>query len=249
MDGILQTVIVVFMAFLCALCLFAVVVIVRDIISENASTKRSRERNRMLEEAILREQMLAVKPKEEAPVVSEPVSVQPQPAIVEPIKEEVAVTVEEPTSVEEADNAVVFQTKAMTMQEKYDALTSEFKGYFNRIVKYVSSKEGVKEFKFNSAYDYKIGSYRVLRLSIKRGEIVCEFVFIDRDLRDYVNTSNIKMKQSATAVRVLEASAVGVIKDGIDRVCAQIAEDKEFKKEQARERRREKRRQAKEENA
>ena len=55
------------------------------------------------------------------------------------------------------------------------------------------------------------------------------------------------MKKSATTVRVSEGSAVGVVKDGIDLVCSQIAEDKERKKELAREKRREKRRLAKEE--
>jgi hypothetical protein len=53
------------------------------------------------------------------------------------------------------------------------------------------------------------------------------------------------MKQSATAVRVLDASAVGVAKDGIDLVCTQIADDKQFKKELAKEKRREKRKEAK----
>ena len=54
------------------------------------------------------------------------------------------------------------------------------------------------------------------------------------------------MKRSATTVRVSEASAVGVVKDGIDLVCTQIAEDKEYKKNLAKEKRREKRRLAKE---
>ena len=84
---------------------------------------------------------------------------------------------------------------------------------------------------------------------IKRSEIVCEFTFIDRDFLNYANTSGgeVKIKQSATAVRVTDASAVGVVKDGIDLVCTQIDADKEYKKELAREKRREKRRLAKEE--
>ena len=90
MDGILQTVIIVFMAFLCALCLFAVVVIVRDIISENATTKRSIERNRLLEETLLRDQIMAVRAKEEvSAVVEEPVKEQVK--VQETVVEEVAV--------------------------------------------------------------------------------------------------------------------------------------------------------------
>ena len=109
-------------------------------------------------------------------------------------------------------------------------------------MRHALAKEGVKEIKHTGSYDYKIGSYRVLRIMIKRGEIVCEFTFIDRGFADYASASNVRMKQSATTIRIEEASAVGVAKDGIDRVCQQIAEDKEHKKQLAREKRREKRR-------
>lgn len=84
-----------------------------------------------------------------------------------------------------------------------------------------------------------------MRLSIKRGEITCEFHFIDKDFNAYAGESDVKIKQSATVVRVLEPSAVGVVKDGIDLVCKQIADDKDRKKALALAKRREKRRLAK----
>jgi hypothetical protein len=123
---------------------------------------------------------------------------------------------------------------------------SNWKRFFDDIVRHAMSKEGVKEAKRTGFYDYKIGAYRVIRMTIKRSEIVCEFNFIDKDFAEYANSSDVKMKRSATSVRVLEVSAVGVAKDGIDLVCQQIADDKERKKELAREKRREKRKQAKE---
>ena len=92
-----------------------------------------------------------------------------------------------------------------------------------------------------------------MRVAIKRGEIVCEFVFIDPDFKNYADNVNVKMKQSATKIKVTEPSAVGVAKDGIDLVCQQIAEEKERKKALAREkrneRRREQRQKEKEENS
>ena len=121
-------------------------------------------------------------------------------------------------------------------------MPSEHKRYFDSIIKHALTKEGVKEFKHNGSYDYKIGSYKVLRLMIKRNEIVCEFHLIDRDFRSFASSSNIKMKSAATSVRVTEPAAVGVVKDGIDLVCTQIEADKAYKKELAREKRREKRR-------
>lgn len=250
MEGMLQAVVVVFMLFLCSLCLFAVVVIVRDMIYENAKTRRERAREDRDYERVLKAlEEAADKTPEAIPVVAQPVVVEaPEPTVVvvEAPAKETPAPVEEAPALEEAvedEGAVVFSANTLTMEEKYATLSSEFKRYFDAIIKHALSKEGVKEFKHNSSYDYKIGSYRVVRMMIKRGEIVCEFRFIDRDIIDYANASNVKMKQSATTIKVLEASAVGVAKDGIDLVCTQIAEDKEYKKELAREKRKEKRRQ------
>lgn len=250
MEGMLQAVVVVFMLFLCSLCLFAVVVIVRDMIYENAKTRRARAREDRDYERVLKAlEEAADKTPEAIPVVAQPVVVEaPEPTVVvvEAPAKETPAPVEEAPVLEEAvedEGAVVFSANTLTMEEKYATLSSEFKRYFDEIIKHALSKEGVKEFKHNSSYDYKIGSYRVVRMMIKRGEIVCEFRFIDRDIIDYANASNVKMKQSATTIKVLEASAVGVAKNGIDLVCTQIAEDKEYKKELAREKRKEKRRQ------
>jgi hypothetical protein len=80
-------------------------------------------------------------------------------------------------------------------------------------------------------------------MTIKRGEIICEFDFIERDFKNYASEASVKVKQLGTAVKVTERSAVGVVKDGIDLMVSQIAADREYKKELAKERRREKRRQ------
>ncbi len=234
LEGMLQTVIVVFMLFLCALCLFAVVVIVRDIISENAKARRERERE---EREWLRQQKLQEAEDAKAvPVVAEPaVEVKPVDPEPEPEKEE---TVEEP------DTDVSFNTNVLTIEDKYAALAYELKVCFNDIIQHALSKEGVKEIKHTASYDYKIGAYRVVRIMIKRGEIVCEFNFIDREVLNYANASNVRMKQSATVLRVSDADAIDAVKEGIDLVCTQIAEDKEYKKQLAKEKRREKRKQA-----
>ena len=82
---------------------------------------------------------------------------------------------------------------------------------------------------------------RLVRMSIKRGEIVCEFVFIDRNFKNYASQADLKFKSSGTVIKVTEASAVGVAKDGIDLVFNQILEEREYKKQLAKERRRAKR--------
>lgn len=269
METMLQAVVVVFMLFLCALCLFAVVVIARDIIHESARRKEERNEVEQVKEVVITppapiEIPITVTPTVLAPV-AEPAPVEekaeePAPVVVAPVEEKV----EEPTPVvvvpvieaeepeeeiavtEEDPDAVSFSRVTLTMEEKYATLSTEFKRHFDDIIKHAMAKEGVQENRRTSSYDYKIGAYKVLRMLIKRGEIVCEFNFIDKEFAEYASASDVRMKKSATTVRVTEASAVGVVKDGIDLVCSQIAEDKERKKELAREKRREKRRKAKE---
>lgn len=258
MDVLLQAMIVVFMLFLCALCLFAVVVIVRDIIYENArrrermetpvpavqpapqpqpqpapiviveAPKADKEDEVAATAAPAKEEALEVTPPEEAPV------------------EDQAISEEEALEDDEDPNSVAFSRNTLTMEEKYMTLSTEFKRFFDDIVNHALAKDGVKENKKANAYDYKIGSQRVIKISIRRSEIVCEFNFIDRDFNQYASASDVKIKRAATVVRVSEPSAVGVVKDGIDLVCTQIEELKEQKKALAREKRRQRRQAAKE---
>lgn len=84
MEGMLQAVVVVFMLFLCSLCLFAVVVIVRDMIYENAKTRRARAREDRDYERVLKALEEATdKAPEAIPVVAQPVVVEaPEPTVV-----------------------------------------------------------------------------------------------------------------------------------------------------------------------
>lgn len=267
-DNVLQVMLIAFMFFLCALCLFAVIVIARDIVYESAKNRRDREKEDRLERLEAQERL---KLYEAEPVIAhseKPLDKPEETEKIEPMQEkadeatrvakekvealvEVAATENvseaEEAETEEADEgAVSFNRVNLTLEEKYATLSSEFKRFFDDIVRHAVAKDGVKEFKKSGSYDYKIGAYKVLKLNIKRGEIVCYFNFIDRDFNSYANESNVKIKQSATVVRVLEASAVGVVKDGVDLVCQQIAEDKERKRALVNEKRREKRRLQKE---
>lgn len=257
MGDLLQAVVIVFMLFLCSLCLFAVIVIVRDIIQESGKIKRARYRAefrarlKAVKMADLIEKTSA-KPEEEvkqpAPVedvvITDPI---PEPVVVTP--EVVEAEVSEDVEVPEDENAVVFSRQTLTLEERYATLSTEFKRYFDDIIRHAMAKDGVREIKTANYNDYKIGSYKVLRITIKRSDIVCEFQFLDRDFLNYANASSVKMKQSSTSIRVSEPSAVGAVKDGIDLVCTQIAEDKEYKKNLAKEKRREKRRKEREDNA
>jgi len=225
MSNILEITLIIFMIFLCTLCLFSVLVIVRDIVREAA--RQSKKEDKEAEEK---------KPK----VVEEAV---PVVVVTEPVAPETEEEAPEaaPEEEERDDSEVTFNKTRMTMAEKYASISSTYREYFDAIVRHALTKEGVREFKNNNYYDYKIGAQRLVRILIKRGEVVCEFMFIDRDFKNYASANNVKMKPSATSVKVVEPSAVGVAKDGIDLVCQQIEEEKEYKKQLAREKRREQR--------
>jgi hypothetical protein len=238
MEQALEITITFFMIFLCMLCLFSVLVIVRDIVRE-ASSQSKKKKNNSEEKVVTVVKEIQVPAKAEEPVVVEAPKVEAAPEI-----EELPSLVE---VVEEHDDSeVTFNKTRLTMAEKYESLSSLYKEFYDAIVKHALSKEGVKEFGNNNYIDYKIGAHRLVRMMIKRGEVVCEFIFIDRDFKNYANANNVKMKPSATAVKVNEPAAVGVAKDGIDLVCQQIEEEKEYKKQLAREKRREQRQKAKE---
>ena len=254
MEIMLQTVIIVFMLFLCSLCLFAVLVIARDMIAESMAKRKgdfATEAPQPAKEQIIKE-VTVIK---EVPVKTETVVVEaPAPApepeakekpvqmpetVSEPVIEEAPV--EEVVVLPDDPNAVKFSTTQLTMEEKYAMLSKEHKGYFDAIVKHAMSKEGVKVNKSKNYYDYKIGLTRLVRMSIKRGEIICEFIFIDRDFKNYASQADLKIKSTGSMIKVIEPAAVGVAKDGIDLVFTQMEEEREYKKQLAREKRRAKR--------
>ena len=165
----------------------------------------------------------------------------------EPVVEEPAVTaVAEPVveeKVEEAnDGAVSFSVdKGLTLDDKYNDLDSASKNRYDEIIKYASAVEGSKRFKNLRYEEYKIGSLRIVRMLIKRGIIVCEFMMQNASFKSYVSENKISVKQSATVIKVTDNETVQVIKDTIDIVVKAIAEEREFKKQLAREKRRAKR--------
>lgn len=252
MDELLQVVIVLFMFFMCILCVFAVVVIVRDIVRESLRDRNGNKKSKgNVQPSCAQQPVESNVHQSDQSHVDQPVTLPMPQQVAQPVVDTPAPVVEpadEPVVAVVADedpDAVTFSRVTLTMEEKYGTLSTEFKRYFDDIAKHTVAKEGVKELRRTSSYDYKIGSYRVLRLMIKRGEIVCEFNFIDNEFNNYANETNVRIKQAATTVRVTEASAVGVVKDGVDLVCQQIEQDKQRKKQLAREKRKEKRQQAK----
>ncbi len=222
----MSTLISVFMIFACLMCLFSVMVIVREIILDG---RASREKAVKTETVYVEKEVAPQKAVEETPAPAE-----------EPVVEEVAVAEEIPVAeIVEDDDTVRFAPKqTQTLEEKYLALSSKDKAYYDEIALYAAKKENAKKFKNARYEEYKIGKTRLVRLLIKRGAVICEFMLQNADFKNYINENKVSVKQSATVMKIEDAEGVKAAKDSVDIVIQALAEEREYKKELARERRR-----------
>lgn len=137
-----------------------------------------------------------------------------------------------------ADGAVVFAANKPTHQAKYQALSDEQRGWYDEIVNYVSQIEGIKSISNDRYEEYKLSSRRVVRMTIRRGVIVCEYMLGNPGVSKYMAENKVKIKQSPTVLKVTSANEVGAAKDTIDIAVSDITEMRRQAKEAERERRR-----------
>ena len=191
--------------------------------------------------------------EEPAPVIEEKVVIVEKAApvieeeVIAPvIEEEVAETVvEEPVieeevivpAIEEKPDVAFNTTAKDTLEEKYMNLSVEQKEFYDEIALYAANKEDAKKFKNLRYEEYKIGKARLVRMLIKRSQVVCEFIMYNSDFKTYVNENKVSVKQAATVIKITDAASVQAAKDSMDIVVNTINEEKEYKKQQAKERR------------
>ena len=166
----------------------------------------------------------------------------PAPVAPAPVVEEAAEEAEE-----DADEAVVFdaERKSLTLDEKYEELTDEQKALYDAVVAKASGIEGAKRFKNARYEEYKCGKMRLVRLQIKRGVIICEFILYNDDFKAYISENKLKIKPAPTVIRLIDEASLQIALDSIDMVVDDVEAEKEHKKQVARERRRQSRAEAK----
>ena len=158
------------------------------------------------------------------PIVEEKHVVEEQPVVEEPVVEEKQID----------EDSVVFQhAKAQTLDERYQELSAEAKGYYDELVRYAGLVEGVKSFKNTRYEDFKVGYSKVVRLSIKKGVIVCEFVFQNYDFKYYIKGNKVNVKQAPVTLRVADEVSLEAAKGSIDIAVKAIQEEKAYKKQLA----------------
>lgn len=131
-------------------------------------------------------------------------------------------------------DSVVFSATKETLAQKYDALSDEMKGYYDEIVNAAKAVEGNRCFKNDRYEEYKVGKNSIVRLLIKRGIIVCEFVIANSDLRNYMVDNKLKVKQAPTTLKVMDQATLEAAKQTMAIAVKQLEEERQYKKEQAR---------------
>lgn len=253
---VVEIVFLAFLAFACLMAMFSMLILLRDIVRDGRSNN-----NAVAPQAPAQEQapvapivqVVAPTPAiAPAPVVApapvaEPVAPAPAPVVevkevvkevvVAPVEEVAPAVVEEVEEVVSDDNVSFTSEKSLTIDDKYLELTSDQKTWYDEIIKYASAVDGSRRFKNARYEEYKVGKNRLVRMLIKRGIIVCEFILPNNDFKNYVNENKLKIKAAPTVLKVVDAESVQVAKDSIDIAVKAIEDEKEYKKQQIRERR------------
>lgn len=156
------------------------------------------------------------------------------PVGAEEISAEEVTDADEATEAELNGDSVTFSAAKETLSQKYDALPDELKDYYGQIVATASAVEGNRCFKNDRYEEYKVGKNRIVRLLIKRGVIVCEFVIANNDLRNYMSDNKLKLKQAPTTLKVFDEATLAAAKATMEIAVKAIEDEKAYKKEQAR---------------
>ncbi len=239
--------IILFLGVVLVIGIFCVTVVTRDIVAEGRE-RRSRQQQ-------------AQQPQQPQPIIIQQQPYIPTAPVVPaepPVKEvkdeavkEVPVVAEEQPAVEQisVDEAVeegnvAFSAASETLEEKYLSLDVERKGYYDEIVRCAMAVEGSKRYK-NAAYEeYKVGTNRIVRLKIKRGTVVCEFIIANLKFKSYVSDNKVAVKQAPAVIKVTDEASLSAAKDSIQIAINAIEEEKAYKKEQAKLRRQQRRQEA-----
>ncbi len=223
-----------FVATVLVMGIFCLVIICRDVVIDSRDRRNERKKKREAEEKT--ESKI-----EQKNTVEEIAAAKPAENVV---KKEVIVLADDQSLQEEnaktnTGNVVFDASPETTLDEKYNALPRNIKGYYDEIIVYAASFPDSKRIK-NTAYEeYKIGKNRLVRLKIKRGAIICELIIPNPQFKKFIDGNKVSVKQAPAIVKVTDPESLAFVKDSIRIAVDAINEEKEYKKEQKRIRRRE----------
>ena len=205
-------VLIIFMVLSGLVSIFALVVVIRDLVQE----RKSKTQTEQVAEDVVPEEM------------TDEVSV--AEADDNESKENVIIADE---------NSIVFSaSEQKTLEEKFQELDEQSQRYYVDIVQYAMGQEGAKQYKNARYEEYKIRKTRLVRLQIKRGIVVCEFILLNSDFRNYIQDNKVRVRQAPTVLRIEDETAVAIAKSSIDIAVKAAQDEEEYRKQKRREKRR-----------
>ena len=214
----METALIIFMVFAAIVCVLAMVIVIRDLLSEKKRKKQE-----------IREDGSGIEQDETAARESED-------------SQEAAASQEvvaaDATTVQLDENAVVFSANAKkSLDEKFQELSSEQQRYYVDIVQYAMSQAGAKQFKNERYEEFKIRKTRIVRLQIKRGEVVCEFILLNSDFRNYIEDNKVRVRHAPTILKIEDEASLAIAKSSIDIAVKAAEEELEYRKQKRKEKR------------
>ena len=131
------------------------------------------------------------------------------------------------------NTAEFVKPRAETLDEKYAKLSKEKKAFYDEIVAYAAQVGDCKRIKNDRYEEYKSGNTRLVRVLIKRGDVVCEYMMPNDNFKRYVAGNKVKVKSSPVSLKIADENTLQAAKDSVDIAKKIIDDEKAYRKEQA----------------
>lgn len=182
-------------------------------------------------------------------------------SVLQPMDDEMAAAQEDPYKTEKldelqelvdrygelTDKSIVFESNKQVKEsfiDKYAALSPEARTRYDSIVAYILANPDCKKVEASNAVTFKCKTDKIVRVMIKRGVVILNFLLANTDLNRFVREEGIKAIKINPAVIKLETDSDLVLaKQTADITIENIREEQQYRKERNRELRRQRYRQ------
>lgn len=151
------------------------------------------------------------------------------------------------------DKSIVFESnkqEKVTFIDKYAALSSEARTRYDSIVAYILANPDCKKVEASNAVTFKCKTDKIVRVMIKRGVVILNFLLANTDLNRFVREEGIKaIKINPVVIKLETDSDLVLAKQTADITIENIREEQQYRKERNRELRRQRYRQKEDQTA
>lgn len=151
------------------------------------------------------------------------------------------------------DKSIVFESnkqEKVTSIDKYAALSSEARMRYDSIVAYILANPDCKKVEASNAVTFKCKTDKIVRVMIKRGVVILNFLLANTDLNRFVREEGIKtIKINPVVIKLETDSDLVLAKQTADITIENIREEQQYRKERNRELRRQRYRQKEDQTA